>query len=246
MLAFRSGSAGRGARENQRSTKGWGWAALALLVLPLTATAGPGPNYRWDEARNSPGPNRCQSASQCDGARTCSPAGWCQGEARPAPPPPPSGWNTGRGEARPLRATFIRSKLAGLVVDIADNNPAPGAGLIAYPAKSRRDGNANQQWELVPTQGGYLIRSRLNGLVLDVEGGNTAAGTAVVMWEAHGQPNQVWQLVPGRRRGTYFIQSQLNGFVLDIEGGRSDGAGRLIIHPKNRGGSDNQLWELDV
>ncbi len=256
MLSVRSGSEGGRVRANRSSVKGKGWAALALLLLPLAAVAGPGPNYRWDESRNRPGPNRCQNASQCDGARTCSPAGWCQGEARPTPPPPPPppgrghggrDWEPGRGEPRSQRSTFIRSKLAGLVIDIEGANRAPGAGLIAHRAKSQREGNANQQWELVPTRGGYLIRSKLNGLVLDVEGANTAPATRVVTWEAHGQANQVWQLVPARRKGTYYIQSKLNGFVLDIEGGRTDGAGRLIIYPMKRDGeADNQLWQLDI
>ncbi|QSQ25552.1 RICIN domain-containing protein [Pyxidicoccus parkwayensis] len=252
MLAFRSGSEGVRTRENRSSAKGRGWAALALLLLPLTAAAGPGPEYRWDESRNRPGPNRCHDSSQCDGARTCSPAGWCQGEARPMPPPPPPevprgrDWHPGRGESHAQRSTFIRSRLNGLVVDILGGNRSPGSGLVAYRAKSEREGNDNQKWELVPTRGGYLIRSRLNGLVLDVEGANKARGTPVVMWEAHGQPNQVWQLVPGPVRGTYYIQSQLNGFVLDIEGARTDGTGRLITYPMKRQGAENQLWMLDL
>jgi hypothetical protein len=256
MLAIRSGSEDGRARENRSSAKGKGWAVLALLLLPLTAAAGPGPEFRWDESRNRPGPNRCHDSSQCDGARTCSPAGWCQGEARPTPPPPPTShwnrdpggrdWNPGRGESRAQRSTFIRSRLAGLVIDIAGNNRSPGAGLVAYPAKSNREDNDNQKWELVPMRGGYLIRSRLNGLVLDVEGANKAPRTAVVMWEAHGQPNQVWQLVTGRVRGTYYIQSQLNGFVLDIEGAKADGTGRLITYPMRSEGAENQLWRLDV
>ncbi|AEI64931.1 RICIN domain-containing protein [Corallococcus macrosporus] len=251
MLAFRCSSEGGRARENRSSVKARGWAALALLLLPLTASAGPGPSYRWDESRNRPGPNRCQTSAQCDGARTCSSSGWCQGEARPTPPPPPPSHN-GRDwrperDTRPQRGTFIRSRLEGLVIDIVGGNRAPGAGLVAFRAKSNREGNENQKWELVPTRGGYLIRSRLNGLVLDVEGANKAPGTAVVMWEAHGQPHQVWQLVPGRVRGTYYIQSKLNGLVLDIEGARTDGSGRLITYPMKRDGTaQNQLWKLDI
>ncbi|NVJ02748.1 RICIN domain-containing protein [Myxococcus sp. AM009] len=83
--------------------------------------------------------------------------------------------------------------------------------------------------------------------MLDVEGANKAQGTRVVTWEAHGQPNQVWQFVPGRVRGTYYIQSQLNGLVLDIEGARTDGSGRLITFPMKRDGTaNNQLWQLDI
>ena len=41
-------------------------------------------NYYHDEARNNGGPNRCTSSCHCDGMRTCSSSGWCQGTARPA------------------------------------------------------------------------------------------------------------------------------------------------------------------
>jgi hypothetical protein len=276
MQVVRMGSEGGRARENRSSRKGLGWAALALLLLPLTAAAGPNPNYRWDESRNRPGPNRCRDSSQCDGARTCSPAGWCQGEARPTPPPPPApppparpgpgsdwgrgpdrdnggpgrgpggpDWGHGRGESRPQRATFIRSRLAGLVLDIAGNNRASGATVIAHPAKNRRDGIDNQQWELVPTQDGYSIRSRLNGFVLDIWGLNRNAGAPVRVGEFNGGANQIWQLVPSSVRGYYYIQSKLNGFVLDIEGGKTDGSGRLIAYPMKREGAENQLWQLD-
>lgn len=43
---------------------------------------------------------------------------------------------------------LIKSKLAGLVMDISDSNPAPRAGVIAYLANAG-SGTPNQQWELV-------------------------------------------------------------------------------------------------
>ncbi|MBU8895354.1 hypothetical protein KRR26_07045 [Corallococcus sp. M34] len=40
-------------------------------------------NYYHDEGTNPGGANRCSNACQCDGMRTCSSFGWCQGTARP-------------------------------------------------------------------------------------------------------------------------------------------------------------------
>lgn len=40
-------------------------------------------NHVWDEADNPGGANRCADDCQCDGARACNDAGWCEGEARP-------------------------------------------------------------------------------------------------------------------------------------------------------------------
>ncbi|OJH33523.1 RICIN domain-containing protein [Cystobacter ferrugineus] len=251
MQAVRSGSEGGRARESQTSAKGKGWAALALLLLPLTAAAGPGSDYRWDESRNRPGPNRCRDSAQCDGARTCSPSGWCQGDARPMPPPRADRDRDHRGpdrrpdwdDVRTDRPIFIRSQLNGLVLDISGNNRASGAEVIAHPAKNRREGIDNQQWELVPTRGGYYIRSRLNGFVLDIWGLNRNAGAPVRVGEPNGGANQLWQLVPSHIRGYYFIQSNLNGYVLDIEGAKADG--RLIAHPRKSSGLENQLWQLE-
>ncbi|MEM7156162.1 MAG: hypothetical protein AAF799_25135 [Myxococcota bacterium] len=38
--------------------------------------------YEWDEATNPLGPNQCNDDCECDGARDCSPFGWCEGIAR--------------------------------------------------------------------------------------------------------------------------------------------------------------------
>ena len=50
--------------------------AKIVPVKPLVK-AGCGIN----EALNALGPNRCNNSSQCDGSRTCSPFGWCGGNA---------------------------------------------------------------------------------------------------------------------------------------------------------------------
>ena len=78
---------------------------LALLValfcvIPLPIQAGSGPSYFHDESKNPYGPNRCTVDTECDGARTCSVAGWCQGTARP--PNGPKGRNYYWNEANNL------------------------------------------------------------------------------------------------------------------------------------------------
>lgn len=40
-------------------------------------------NFYRDETRNPGGAYRCSNSCQCDGMRTCSQWGWCQGTARP-------------------------------------------------------------------------------------------------------------------------------------------------------------------
>ncbi|MDO9018311.1 MAG: hypothetical protein Q8S73_12195 [Deltaproteobacteria bacterium] len=72
---------------------------VSLALMPAAAQAGSGPSFCWDEARNPGGANRCTNSQQCDGARTCSAAGWCQGTAR-TPNPGPKGPNYCWDEAR--------------------------------------------------------------------------------------------------------------------------------------------------
>lgn len=57
--------------------------ALALLLLGGTLWSGDSYEHRVDEAKNALGANRCADSRDCDGKRTCSPHGWCQGTARP-------------------------------------------------------------------------------------------------------------------------------------------------------------------
>jgi hypothetical protein len=38
--------------------------------------------YYRDEAKNALGSNKCLCDAECDGMRTCSPYGWCQGKSR--------------------------------------------------------------------------------------------------------------------------------------------------------------------
>lgn len=47
------------------------------------ALAGDSASYCHDEAQNAKGPAQCSSNADCDGLRTCSGAGWCQGTNRP-------------------------------------------------------------------------------------------------------------------------------------------------------------------
>lgn len=58
---------------------------LCLLIFAASAVrlAHDG-SYAWYTFNEGPTGNRCTSANQCDGKRTCSPYGWCQGTSRPA------------------------------------------------------------------------------------------------------------------------------------------------------------------
>jgi len=88
-----------------RNAKGLKWfvgAGLMVMlmgVMPTVALAGSGPSYCHDEAKNAKGSNKCSTNTDCDGARTCSQFGWCQGTAR-TPNPGPKGVTYCHDEAK--------------------------------------------------------------------------------------------------------------------------------------------------
>ncbi|SET52229.1 RICIN domain-containing protein [Stigmatella erecta] len=235
--------------------------ACAALVVPLSmAHAGSSPQHSRDESTNARGPNRCTQDSHCDGLRTCSSSGWCQGEARPQPSapsrPPPSGtphYNAPpprpephrppvpEGPRLPQRRIQLQSRLADVLASVEDHDRRQGSAAIVAPP--RRRGRDNMSWDLIPVPGGFYIQNRDTGRVLDIEGANPNPAAHVITWPYSGASHQLWRFVPSPVPGYFYIQSQLNGFVLDIEGGNTS-HGALIAYPMNRPASDNQLWRI--
>lgn len=134
---------------------------------------------------------------------------------------------------------LIKSKLNGLVLDVAGNNPESKTHLVVYPIKGTH-GEPNQHWTI--TDNG-LIKSRLNGFVIDIPGSKRDPFTAVIVYPVngtHGTPNQQWTIT---EEG--LIKSKLNDFVLDIFGGGIEPLTPIVTHPVNdTHGTPNQQWEL--
>ncbi|HEX2569486.1 MAG TPA: RICIN domain-containing protein [Polyangia bacterium] len=202
--------------------------ALVLGAWTATAHAGDNPGYRWDESQNPGGPNRCTNQWQCDGARTCSPYGWCQGVARPATTTPPPA-NIPGGASGPPPA-YPREPPPP-----PPRRPPPPPNIPGPPVPQPP----------APREAGYFIRSRLNGFVLDVKGASRAPLTPIIAYpqKQQGSENQQWELVPAGGP-YYYIRSRLNGFVLDIQGASRAPQAPIIAYPQNRPSTDNQLWEL--
>jgi len=134
---------------------------------------------------------------------------------------------------------LIKSKLNGLVLDVAGKNPEPLTNLVVYPANGTY-GEPNQQWTI--TEDG-LIKSRLNGFVVDIPASKQDPFTAVIMYPVNGTngtPNQQWTITEDG-----LIKSKLNDFVLDILGSSTEPLTPIVTHPANGShGTPNQQWEL--
>ena len=59
---------------------------LSMIIMLTSALklASHDGQYAWYTFNEGPTGNRCKDSNQCDGQRTCSPFGWCQGTSRPA------------------------------------------------------------------------------------------------------------------------------------------------------------------
>ncbi|MGH8549202.1 MAG: RICIN domain-containing protein [Methylococcales bacterium] len=138
----------------------------------------------------------------------------------------------------------IKSHLNGFVLDLLDNNQAPGSALGSYPINGAH-GSANQQWRI--TQEG-LIQSRLNGFAVDIAGSVPDPGTPLISYPVngeHGTPNQQWELVPVPGTAYFLIRSKLAGLVIDISGANPAPGAQVIAYPANgEYGTPNQHWEL--
>jgi hypothetical protein len=122
---------------------------------------------------------------------------------------------------------LIKSKLNGLVLDIAGGNPAPGTPIVLYTATNA----PNQQWT-INAQG--AIVSKLNGVALD---GSQPYNVAVAN-PATGAATQQWTITD---QGV--IKNQANGFALEILGGSSEFFTPVIVSPI-KDGDLSQQWEL--
>jgi hypothetical protein len=109
---------------------------------------------------------------------------------------------------------------SGKCVDVDSGRLDDGAHVRQWSC----NGTVAQQFEVVPTSGGYsVIRSVNSGKVLDVDGVSTADGANVWQWTYLNGNNQHWRL-EATGDGWYRIVAQHSGKALDVAGcGTADG-----------------------
>ena len=88
--------------------------------------------------------------------------------------------------------------------------------------------------------GRYAVRSKSNGLYLDIAGGSSENGAALIIWPAHFNLNQLYD-VANTTSGT-IIRAAHSGLALDVYGA-SNVEGSAIIQWTLHGNA-NQLWSL--
>jgi len=122
----------------------------------------------------------------------------------------------------------IKSRSAGLYLDVKGASKAPGTPVILW---SQHSGD-NQVWYYCPTT--KSIRGKPSRLPLDVSGGRLHIG------EYTGSPDQQWYY----NKSEHVIQNiAQRGKVLDVVGSGTDPGTEVCSWDMH--GRDNQKWELE-
>jgi hypothetical protein len=105
---------------------------------------------------------------------------------------------------------FIESKLKkDLVLDFqeVDNKK------VLIVNNKKESNNESQKWRL---EGNGLIVNRANGHAIDIEGASKEKGADVILWEKHGNANQLWNVeLPKKKERKVSIKVPGIGFGLN-------------------------------
>ncbi|MEV6494454.1 RICIN domain-containing protein, partial [Actinoplanes sp. NPDC051633] len=139
--------------------------------------------------------------------------------------------------ARPAQNTWfvLENALTGGAADLYAARSASGTAITLAGS----DGDAQQQWKLVPAGGGaFSLRSRATGKCAVPLDGNTVAGTPLVQGECVGGDANTWIL---RLSGYGFTLRSTDGDLVVGVGAQRFGAHRLLVL-QNPDGSRHQSW----
>jgi hypothetical protein len=132
-----------------------------------------------------------------------------------------------------VKTYLIKSKLNGLVLDVAGASKAPGTCVITWDVNH----GDSQKWTMTPEG---LIKSELNGFVLDYQDIGYPPYYLVVVnpvQGTNGSASQQWKLEDGVMKN-----KQNPNLVLDIAGAQQEKAAGILAAPYN--GGLHQNWEL--
>jgi hypothetical protein len=130
---------------------------------------------------------------------------------------------------------------SGQVLDVPRFSTGWGTLVEQWPF----NGGSNQEWNLVPYNGHFVIQNVNSGLVLDVPGFSNGWGTRIEQWPFNGGDNQLWDIYqanPGFQDNLYIIANVYSGQVLDVPGSSTDWGTSIEQWPYN--GGANQQWFL--
>jgi hypothetical protein len=138
---------------------------------------------------------------------------------------------------RPAKNSWfvLENSLTGGAADLYAARTADGTPIVL----GGEDGDAQQQWKLVPAgEGTFALQSRATGKCVVPLGGNPVAGTPLVQGDCASDDRQHWSLQLSENGFT--LRTTVGDLVAGI-GGQRFGAHRLLVL-QNGNGSRHQSW----
>ena len=122
---------------------------------------------------------------------------------------------------------------------VLNGSTADNADIVQWT----RDTNAtHQQWQFVPTTGGfYKLRARHSGKNADVSGVSTADGADVIQWADNNGNNQQWSVVDTTDGYVKLLARHSNKTLAVLNSSTADG-GDVVQWADN--GGNNEQWQL--
>jgi hypothetical protein len=131
----------------------------------------------------------------------------------------------------------INNLNSGMNLDAVGAGTSPGTLLDQYT----NNGNANQQWALVPlSSGAYNLIGVGSGLAVSAT--NATESSVLALETGSNGSNQAWTLTPAATPGYYTLKVGSTGYYMDVNGqSRTAGA---AIDQYQADNAANQEWEL--
>ena len=130
------------------------------------------------------------------------------------------------------------SGLNALVQNAATTN---GAAVVTGAAT----GLGNDQWQLIPTDGGYYkLINENSGLAMNVNNASLNDGASIIQWPFGSGQNDQWMPVSAGN-GLYNFVNRLSGLYLDVTGA-STTPGTQLDQQTSTGGASQQFKLIDA
>jgi hypothetical protein len=133
-----------------------------------------------------------------------------------------------------------------LCLDVYGASTSAGAAIDQWTCKSASQGYTNQEFQFVPSSGGYgALQAQNSGDDVAVAGSSTVAGVPdIVQQSPNGAANSQW-LPIAQSNGSYELQNQNSKLCLDVYQAGSNLGQQLDQWPcKSPGAGTNQAFAL--
>jgi sucrose-6-phosphate hydrolase SacC (GH32 family) len=158
-----------------------------------------------------------------------------------APTPTPTATPTS-GTISPTTWYSIQNVNSAKCVDANNAGTANGTIVLQWDCIAA---NFNQQWLIVPTDGGYyrLMARHAQTQAIDVEGGTSATGNGArtILWQYSGGTNQQWK-PESTGAGIWRFRARHSNRCLDVPGGAATNG--LQLQQWDCNGGNNQNFRL--